>query len=412
MLVKNAKLRKKDGLYDITVSGGKFEKIVPAGEGGADPETIDAAGKLVIPPYCDSHVHLDYAMTAGVPHHNLSGTLFEGIQIWAEHKEQVPLTREYMRENAKKTLDMMMSYGVQHVRSHVDTGDEKMLGVNTLLELKEEYKDKVDIQLVAFPQDGIYTYKKGAELLEEAVKLGCDCVGGIPHFEYTREYGVKSVEKTFELAEKYDRLIDIHCDEIDDEASRFLEVAATLAYESGLTDKVTASHTVAMHSYNNAYCMKLFNILKKSKINFAVCPHENTHLQGRADAYPKRRGVTRVKELLDAGLNVSFGQDSISDPWYPLGTGNMLWVLEFGLHVCHYMGYDEISNSLDLITENGAKTMHLTDRYGISEGKPADFLIIDAENDFEAVQYLKDVLYSVKNGKVIMKRAPAVVTLY
>ena len=168
----------------------------PHEEGGADPETIDAAGKLVIPPYCDSHVHLDYAMTAGVPHHNLSGTLFEGIQIWAEHKEQVPLTREYIRENAKKTLDQMMFYGVQHVRSHVDTGDENMLGVKTLLELKEEYKDKVDIQLVAFPQDGIYTYGKGAELLEEAVKLGCDCVGGIPHFEYTREYGVKSVEKT------------------------------------------------------------------------------------------------------------------------------------------------------------------------------------------------------------------------
>ena len=167
-----------------------------------------------------------------------------------------------------------------------------------------------------------------------------------------------------------------------------------------------------MHSYHDAYCMKLFNILKKSRINFAVCPHENTHLQGRADAYPKRRGVTRVKELLDAGLNVSFGQDSISDPWYPLGTGNMLWVLEFGLHVCHYMGYDEISNSLDLITENGAKTMHLTDRYGISDGKPADFLIIDAKDDFEAVQYLKDVLYSVKSGKVIMKREPAVVTLY
>ena len=412
MVITNARLRNKEGLWDIAVKDGKFSAITPAGTTTAHCATIDAEGKLVIPPYVDSHIHLDYAFTAGIPHHNMSGTLFEGIKIWSDHKIQAPLTEEYMKANIRKTLEHQISYGVQHVRSHVDTSDPELLGLKVLLEMKKEYADRVDIQLVAFPQEGIFAYKNGAELLEEALKLGADCVGGIPHYEYTREYGVKSVEKTFELAQKYDKLIDIHCDEIDDETSRFLETVAALALETGLSDKVTASHTVAMHSYNNAYCMKLFGLLQKSGINFAVCPPENTHLQGRADNYPKRRGVTRVKELLDSGCNVSFGQDSISDPWYPLGTGNMLRVLEFGLHVCQCTGYDDISHCLNIITENGAKTLNITDRYGIEVGKPADFLIINAESDFEAVQYLSDVLYSVKNGKVIMKRIPSQTVLY
>ncbi|NFF79619.1 cytosine deaminase, partial [Clostridium sporogenes] len=191
----------------------------------------------------------------------------------------------------------------------------------------EEMKDYVDIQIVAFPQEGILSYKGGLELLEEALKLGADVVGAIPHFEFTREYGVESINKIFELAEKYDALIDVHCDEIDDEQSRFLETVATRALETGMKNKVTASHTTAMHSYNNAYTYKLFRLLKMSDINFVANPLVNTHLQGRFDTYPKRRGVTRVKELKDANINVCFGHDDIFDPWYPLGTGNMLQVL-------------------------------------------------------------------------------------
>lgn len=412
MVITNASLRGKPDLVDIFVENGTFSQIAPAGTVPHSDQTVmDAKEHLVIPPFVEPHIHLDFALTAGIPHHNMSGTLFEGIQIWSDHKIQFPLDKEEIKEKVRKAIRMQLSYGVQVIRSHVDTTDEKLLALETMLEIKEEFRDIVELQLVAFPQEGIYAYPNGDVLIEEAVRMGADCVGGIPHFEYCRENGVRSVEKTIELACKYDRLVDVHCDETDDDQSRFLEVLAARAYENGIGSKVTASHTVAMHSYNNAYCSKLFNILKKSGIHFAVCPPENTHLQGRGDSYPKRRGVTRVKELTEAGINVAFGQDSISDPWYPLGTGNLLRVLDFGLHVCQLTGYDEICRSLDFITSHGAKLLNIEDHYGIEEGKPANFIILNAKSDFEAVQFLREVLLSVRNGKVLMERTPSIATL-
>ena len=275
--------------------------------------------------------------------------------------------------------------------------------MKALVELREELKDYVMLQIVAFPQEGILSYPNGLELLEEALKLGADVIGAIPHFEFTREYGVQSIEKVFELAKKYNVLVDVHCDEIDDEQSRFIEVLAAKAYENNMGHKVTASHTTAMHSYNGAYTYKLFRLLKMSGINFVANPLVNIHLQGRFDTYPKRRGITRVKEMLEADINVCFGHDDIFDPWYPLGTGNMLQVLHMGLHVCQIMGYGQINDSLKLIGKNSARTLNIENEYGIEVGKPGNCIILPAENAYDAVRRQVPVAYSIRRGKVIAK---------
>ncbi|WHY33932.1 cytosine deaminase [Cytobacillus firmus] len=404
MIIKNAKLRGREGLWNIAIQDGKIHSISQEeAEGGQ--ETLDADGSLVSAPFIEPHIHLDTTLTAGEPEWNQSGTLFEGIQRWAQRKET--LTHEDVKTRAKTALKWQIAQGIQHVRTHVDVTDPSLTALKALLEVKEEMADYVDLQLVAFPQEGINSYPSGAELMEEALKMGADVVGGIPHFEFTREYGVASMKTAFDLAEKYDRLVDIHCDEIDDEQSRFVEVVAAEAYERGLGSRVTASHTTAMGSYNDAYTYKLFRLLKLSNINFVANPLVNIHLQGRFDTYPKRRGITRVKELLEAGLNVSFGHDDIFDPWYPLGTGNMLQVLHMGIHVSQLMGYEQIVNSFDLITTNSAKTLNIEEKYGIEEGKPANLIILDAENEYEAIRRQAAVKYSVRNGKVIAETKPS-----
>ncbi|AND42325.1 cytosine deaminase [Cytobacillus oceanisediminis] len=404
MIIKNAKLRGREGFWNITIKEGKIHSL-SQGEAEAGQEILDAAGSLASAPFIEPHIHLDTTLTAGEPEWNQSGTLFEGIQRWAQRKET--LTHEDVKTRAKTALKWQIAQGIQHVRTHVDVTDPTLTALKALLEVKEEMSEYVDLQLVAFPQEGINSYPSGAELMEEALKMGADVVGGIPHFEFTREYGVASMKTAFDLAEKYDRLVDIHCDEIDDEQSRFVEVVAAEAYERGLGSRVTASHTTAMGSYNDAYTYKLFRLLKLSNINFVANPLVNIHLQGRFDTYPKRRGITRVKELLEAGLNVSFGHDDIFDPWYPLGTGNMLQVLHMGIHVSQLMGYEQIVNSFDLITNNSAKTLNIEEKYGIEEGKPANLIILDEENEYEAIRRQAAVKYSIRNGKVIAETKPS-----
>jgi len=408
MIIKNAKLRGKEGLWQLHIENGQFVKIARELE-GISGEVLDVNGCLVLPPFIEPHIHLDSTLTAGEPEWNKSGTLFEGIQRWSERKEF--LTVDDVKQRSKTALKWQMAQGIQHVRTHVDVTDPELTALKALLEVKEELSGLVDLQLVAFPQEGILSYPNGKELLEEALIMGADVVGGIPHFEFTREYGVESMRIAFDLAEKYDRLVDIHCDEIDDEQSRFVEVVANEAYRLGMGNMVTASHTTAMASYNDAYTSKLFRLLKLSGINFVANPLVNIHLQGRFDSYPKRRGMTRVKELLAAGLNVSFGHDDIFDPWYPLGTGNMLQVLHMGIHVAQLLGYDEIVNSIDLITANSAKTLHIGERYGVEEGKPANFIVLAAENEYEAIRRQAQVLYSVRNGRIIAETKPSETTL-
>ncbi|WP_428910242.1 cytosine deaminase [Niallia sp. Krafla_26] len=409
MIIKNATLRGKDGVWHILIQDGKIEKITQQLEHSDGKEIIDVDGCLVLPPFIEPHIHLDTTLTAGEPEWNISGTLFEGIQRWAQRKET--LTIDDVKTRAKTALKWQMAQGIQHVRTHVDVTDPELTALKAMLEVKEEMAPFVDIQLVAFPQEGILSYPSGAELLEESLKMGADVVGGIPHFEFTREYGVDSLKMAFDLAEKYDRLVDIHCDEIDDEQSRFVEVVAAEAYKRGLGTRTTASHTTAMGSYNDAYTYKLFRLLKLSSINFVSNPLVNIHLQGRFDTYPKRRGLTRVKELQEAGLNVCFGHDDIFDPWYPLGTGNMLQVLHMGIHVTQLMGYDQIVNSIDLITKNSAKTLQIEEKYGIEEGKTANFIVLSAENEYEAIRKQATVRYSFRNGKIIAETKPSETTI-
>lgn len=409
MKIVNARLRGKPELHTVICENAQFTDIFAQKEmiTAADAD-IDANGNLLCAPFVEPHIHLDATLTAGQPNWNMSGTLFEGIERWAERKPM--LSHEDVQQRVLKTVELLLSNGVQFIRTHVDVTDPDLVALKAINALREKLEPYLELQIVAFPQEGIMSFPNGKQLMENALAHGVDVIGGIPHFEYTREYGVESMHWVMDLAEKHDKLVDVHCDEIDDGASRFLEVLATVALEKGMGHRVTASHTTAMHSYNNAYCYKLFRLLKQSKINFISCPTESLHLNGRFDSYPKVRGITRVKEIRDAGMNICFAQDSIQDPWYSLGNGKIMRVLDAGLHACHMMGYEDLSTALDLITENGAKTLNLAERYGIEIGKPANFIILEGFDDADAIRRQGEVLWSVRAGEVIVCRQPSVLT--
>ncbi|MEN4891833.1 cytosine deaminase [Erwinia billingiae] len=407
--ITHVRLPAREGLWQIEIDAGRIVQISPQTQDPPTVDALDAEGGLAFPPFIEPHIHLDTTQTAGEPAWNASGTLFEGIERWAERKAL--LSHDDVKQRAKQTLKWQIANGIQHVRTHVDVSDPTLTALKAMLEVKAEMAPWVDIQLVAFPQEGILSYPNGEALLEEALKLGADVVGAIPHFEFTREYGVESLHKTFALAQKYQRMIDVHCDEIDDEQSRFVETVAALALREKMGERVTASHTTAMHSYNGAYTSRLFRLLKLSGINFVANPLVNIHLQGRFDTYPKRRGITRVKEMLDADINVCFGHDDVFDPWYPLGTANMLQVLHMGLHVCQLMGYGQIDAGINLITHYSAKTMNLTD-YGLEAGNSANLIILPAENGFDAVRRQVLVRYSIRQGRVIAETRPAETTIH
>ena len=410
MLVKNVHIHNRKGLWQILIEEGKISRIFSQDEVfNYSGEMLDGEEGIVYPPFVESHIHLDATQTAGQPNWNQSGTLFEGIERWAERKSL--LSHEDVKSRAWKTLKWQIANGVQYVRTHVDVSDPTLTALKAMLEVKKEIAPWVDLQIVAFPQEGILSYPNGEKLLDQAMEMGADVVGGIPHFEFTREYGVESMHIAFDIARKYNKQIDIHCDEIDDEQSRFVETVAALALKYDMGEKVTASHTTAMHSYNNAYASRLFRLLKMSKIHFVANPLVNIHLQGRFDTYPKRRGVTRVKEMLKNNINVCFGHDDVFDPWYPLGTANMLQVLHMGLHVCQLMGYGQINDGLKLVTENSAKALGLTD-YGIQEGNSANFIVLPAENGFDAVRRQVPTRYSIRHGKVISETQLAKTTIH
>lgn len=404
MLIQKVFIENETVAKDIRIKDGKFYEINEHLEPLVDEVIIDGTNKLALPPFIEPHIHLDSVLTAGEPKWNESGTLFEGIETWALRKQS--LTYDDVKERAAKAIRKQAANGIQFVRTHVDTTDPQLTALRALIDLRAELKDTIEIQIVAFPQEGILSFENGYELLEEALKLGADVVGAIPHYEFTREYSVESLKMMMTLAQKYDVLVDVHCDEIDDEASRGLETLATLALETGMKGKVTASHTTAMHSYNNAYVNKLMRLLRLSEINFIANPLVNTHLQGRVDNYPKRRGMTRVKELLANGNNVAFGHDDLFDPWYPLGDGNMLEVVHMGLHIGHMMGYQEIMNSYQFVTHNAARCLNISDRYGIEVGKPANLILFNQTNFYNVLNERSEVLYSIHHGKIIAQTEP------
>jgi cytosine deaminase len=400
--VVNARLPGRDGLYRLNISHGRFGEITQQAA-TVTPESgqLDAGANLVSPALVEPHIHLDAALTAGEPRWNQSGTLFEGIECWAERKAM--LNREDVTHRAIETLKLFAAHGIQYVRTHVDVTDPELTALKAMLEVRAQTAGFIDLQIVAFPQEGIWSFPNGRELMEEAIRLGADVVGGIPHFEFTRDYGAESVRWLMELAHKHDRLVDVHCDEIDDPESRFLEVLAAEALRLDYGTRVAASHTCAMGSYNDAYCSRLFRLLKKANLRFLSMPTESLHLQGRFDSYPKRRGITRVPELLDAGLKVAFGQDSIRDPWYPMGNGNLLRTLDVGLHACHMLGMSRINTALELITDNGAAALNLQE-YGIAPGLPARCAVLQGQTPYEVLLGQRPVLASVRDGQVLVQR--------
>lgn len=398
----NARLSGQPGLHTLHLSDGRFSTIeLQQASLSAAAQQLDAGGNLVLPPFVEPHIHLDAAMTAGEPRWNRSGTLFEGIECWAERK--ATLSHEDVIQRAEQTLKLFAAHGIQYVRTHVDVTDPALTALQAMVEVRERVREHVDLQIVAFPQEGILSYPGGQDLMRRAVELGADVIGGIPHFEFTRDYGVESVKLLMALAEANDCLVDVHCDEIDDPNSRFLEVLAAEALSRDYGSRVTASHTCAMHSYNNAYCSKLFRLLQKADLRFVALPTENLHLQGRFDGYPKSRGITRVPELLDAGLKVCFGQDSIRDPWYPMGNGNLLRTLDVGLHACHMLGIERIETALEIVTDNGAAALNIAE-YGIAPGLPARCMVLNGTTPYEVLLNQSPVLASIRDGRCLLQR--------
>ena len=408
LVVRNARLRGAEKRTDIAVDGGIIRKIGPALE-EQGREEIDAGGNLTTPPLCDPHLHLDAVLSVGDPRFNASGTLLEGIQIWGERKPR--LTRRELVDNAVEAVLWEFAQGVQFIRTHADVTDPSLLTLEALLEVKDRVKDLVEVQIVAFPQDGIFTFPEGEALMRRALDMGADVVGGIPHNELTREDGVRDVELAFDLAERHGLLVDLHCDETGDDQSRFVEVMAARALASGMGARTAASHTTAMHNYHNDYALKLLGIAKRAGMNFITNPFDNSVLQNRTDGYPRRRGHTRVDEMHARGINVCIGHDSIMDPWYPLGKGSMLQAANLLLHTAHMSGYEQIFALFDMITANSAKTLQVEGRYGIEAGKPANFAVWDAEDEFDAIRRESDCLYAVRRGVAALKTRPAVRSL-
>jgi cytosine deaminase len=412
LLVRAARLITSEGssLVDVEIEDKKFLAISPSGgDHRAARKVIDAQGALISAPFVEPHVHLDATLTAGEPRWNESGTLWEGIACWTERKPL--LTREDVIDRAEEVLRWYAANGTLHVRSHVDITDPNLIALDALLEVRDRVRDVIGLQLVAFPQEGICSYPNGEQLLEEAARRGADVIGAIPHFEDTREDGVRSIEIAFEIAQKFGLRIDAHCDEIDDDQSRFIEVLATLAHRSGLREQVTGSHTTAMGSYNAAYSYKLRRIISRSGINVVCNPLVNLHLQGRFDGYPKRRGLTQVKELLADGVNVAFGHDDIMDPWYPLGTANAVEVAHVGAHATQLSAPAEIAECFRMVTDRAAKVLGLDVDYGIAPGHSASFVILPAIDPFDVIRRQVRPTYVVAHGALIAQTPLAPTTL-
>ena len=403
LLLTEARVPGVEGLRDIGIRGGRLVAPEPDAH-----EVIHLGGALVTPPLVEPHIHLDAVLTVGQPRANVSGSLFEGIAIWAERVRD--LTIEDVKSRVRRVLRWQLACGVQHVRSHVDVCDPDLRALRALVELREEIGDQLELQLVAFPQQGILSFEGGLELMQRAIALGADVVGGIPHFEMTREMGVESVRLVFALAAEHGLRVDIHCDETDDDHSRFVEVMAAETIRLGMAGRVTASHTTAMHSYNNAYAYRVIRNVARAGMHMVTNPLDNAVLQGRFDAYPVRRGHTRIKELMAAGVNVCIGHDSVMDPWYPLGHGDPLQAAFVLAHYGHMSGAEELKRLVDMITVNPARALGV-EGYGLREGAPASLVVFDAPSEMDALRLLPRRRLVLREGRVVARTRPAETTV-
>ena len=402
LIVRNASLKDGRRNIDIGILDGRIVALQPKLEAEAERE-IDAAGYLVTPPFVDAHFHMDSTLTAGSPRYNDSGTLLEGIQIWGELKPD--LQHEAVVETALRYCDMAASQGLLAIRSHVDVSDPRLLAVDALLEVKARVKSYIDLQLVAFPQDGLLRKGNVHDQLVKALGRGVEVIGGIPHFERSHGHGVDSVRILCELAAERGLPVDMHCDESDDPHSRFVENLALETERLGLQGRVTGSHLTSMHSMDNYYVSKLLDLIAEAELTVIANPLINVTLQGRHDSYPKRRGMTRVPELMAAGITVAMGHDCVMDPWYRLGSADMLEVAHMGMHIAHMTGRDEMAACFDAITENAAQIIGL-EGYGLAPGCYGDLVILEAADPIDAIRLRARRLAVVRRGRVIAESAP------
>jgi cytosine deaminase len=408
LIIRNANLPDSRKGIDIAVKDGKIAAI-EASIAAEAREEIDATNRLVSPPFVDPHFHMDATLSLGLPRMNISGTLLEGIALWGELRPIV--TREELVDRALRYCDLAVTQGLLFIRSHVDTSDPKLVTAEALLEVKERVKPYIDLQLVAFPQDGYYRAKDGVASLSRALDMGVDIVGGIPHFERTMDEGRASVEALCRIAADRGLPVDMHCDETDDPMSRHIETLAAETIRFGLQGRVAGSHLTSMHSMDNYYVSKLIPLMAEAKINVIPNPLINIMLQGRHDTYPKRRGMTRVREVMDAGLNVSFGHDCVMDPWYSMGSGDMLEVGHMAIHVAQMAGIEDKKKIFDALTVNSARTLGL-EGYGLEKGCNADFVVLQAVDTLEALRLKPNRLAVIKRGKVIARSAPRIGELF
>ena len=407
LLVRNAALPDGRAGQDIAVRDGRIVEVAPAIAAPA-AHTLDAGGQLVSPPFVDAHFHMDATLSYGLPRVNASGTLLEGIALWGELKPL--LTAEAIAERALAYCDWAVGRGLLAIRSHVDTCDPRLLAVEALIEVRRKVAPYLDLQLVAFPQDGVLRSPHGIDTLRRALDMGVDVVGGIPHFERTMADGAASVKLLCEEAARRGLRVDMHCDETDDPMSRHIE---TLAYETqrlGLQGRVNGSHLTSMHSMDNYYVSKLIPLMAEAQVSAVANPLINIVIQGRHDTYPKRRGMTRVPELMAAGIPVAFGHDCVMDPWYSLGSGDMLEVAHMGLHVAQMTGSDAMRRCFDAVTTTPARILGL-EGYGLQPGCHADFVLLQARDPIEAIRLRATRLAVVRRGKVIARTPAATATL-
>lgn len=397
---------------DVEIENGRITSVRSAGTADtsayASDQRYDAGGCLVTPSLTEPHIHLDATLTAGTPSWNESGTLSEGIAVWADRKES--LTIDGVKARAERTIEWLASHGITRVRTHADTTEETLTGVEALLELREEVSDVVDLQVVAFPQDGLLTREKHEDLFLDAVEMGVDVIGAIPHNEYTREDGVASIEIAVEAAERYDLPLDLHIDETDDPQSRFTEVLASEALKRDIGDRTTASHATAMHSYSNAYADKLISLLAESGVSVLTNPPDNAVLQGRYDDYPRRRGHTRIDQLRDAGVTVGIGHDSVMDPWYHYGVGDQLDAAYVLLHYAHMSGHADVSSLWEMLTDANAEIVGVED-YGIAPSCEGSLVVYDAADPFDALRRRAPRTLVLNRGRPISRTDPATTTV-
>jgi cytosine deaminase len=408
LLVRNACLPDGRSGIDLLAETGRITALGPQLHAPEGAEVIDAQGRLLSPPFVDAHFHMDATLSYGLPRVNRSGTLLEGIALWGELKPQ--LTEEALAERALRYCDWAVGRGLLAVRSHVDVCDERLLAVRALLHVKQQVRSYLDLQLVAFPQDGLLRSPGALANLKRALDLGVDVVGGIPHFERTMDEGAQSVRLLCELAAERGLPVDMHCDESDDPLSRHIETLALHTHRLGLHGRVTGSHLTSMHSMDNYYVSKLIPLMVEAQVHAVANPLINITLQGRHDTYPRRRGMTRVPELMAAGVNVAFGHDCVMDPWYSLGSADMLEVAAMGLHVAQMTSQAQMRACFDAVTVNGARVLGLSG-YGLEVGCNADFVLLQARDPVEAIRLRAQRLLVVRRGQVVARAEPVVARL-